>query len=219
MTLRENAVAALEGLAAEIPAAESLLLSEEFVGNEGLLSEHRLKYERGTSTATANAEVDMSVCRLLDLMATAAVQTPPPPGDDADLSDNPTLIAALSVIEYLIRQYQIHANHLTAGRLLYTLLPLQVVRPTASYPGVFRGVPGPRDPARGTATVLRLLSPPASSAISPPPTPGGRRAGSFSNAARRPRATAAPASSPAAAPRQPRSCRRLNGPVSGRSRC
>ena len=69
-------------------------------------------------------------------MGTMAVQTPPPPGDEADLSDNPTLVAALSVIEYLIRQYQIHANHLTAGRLLYTLLPLQVVRPTA-YPGVF----------------------------------------------------------------------------------
>ena len=57
VTLRENAIAALEGLAAEIPAAVSLLLREEFVGNEGLLSEHRLKYERGTSTATANAEV------------------------------------------------------------------------------------------------------------------------------------------------------------------
>ena len=136
VTLRENAIAALEGLAAEIPTAASLLLSEEFVGNEGLLSEHRLKYERGTSTSAANAEVDKSVCRLLDLMGTVAVQTPPPPGDDANLSDNPTLIAALSVIEYLIRQYQIHANHLTAGRLLYTLLPLQVVRPTA-YPGVF----------------------------------------------------------------------------------
>ena len=156
VTLRENAVSALEGLAAEIPAAGSLLLSEEFEGNEGLLSEHRLKYERGTSSAAANAEVDKGVCRLLDLMATMAVHTPPPPGDKADLGDNPTMVAALRVIEYLIRQYRIHANHLTAGRLLHTLLPLQVVRPTA-YPGVFGRVMSLVDLQELGWTFLRLF--------------------------------------------------------------
>lgn len=110
VVLRENAVEALVTLreATGGPADVDI---------EKLMDIHSLNFERGTSTAEQNKEVDASIDKLLQFLTTAVAECPP--SDEVD--DNVLLMASLQIIEYLLRKYEIHARD---SNLLTVFLPL-----------------------------------------------------------------------------------------------
>ncbi|KAL7552811.1 hypothetical protein ACHAWF_016065 [Thalassiosira exigua] len=145
-TLRIGAVEALRRLgdaAAASTGSEAvreMWNDPEFVGSEGLLSAQKLEgFERDAASPARNAEIDASIEKLLDLVATMVAECPPPSseeGEGGDLASNPVLLSCLRVVEYLVRHYAIHARSNTALMLLRTFLPLQIAHPTG-YPQVF----------------------------------------------------------------------------------
>ena len=145
MTLRENAVAALEAIAAQQQQQQqfgggddelirSIYMADDFVNRaSGLLSNHNLtNFERGTATLAQNQLIDNSIDALLTLLGTLVCERPHRPGnnDAADAAaNNPMLTSILQIIEYLIRHYQIHARNNTAHMLLRTFLPIHLTHP------------------------------------------------------------------------------------------
>ena len=142
VTLRENALAALEQLSdSTAPSSESLWKSPEFIGSSnGLLSTQNLNnFERGTSTSAQNVQIDKSIGNLLKLLMTMVAECPPPTDakeGGSDVNSNPILLSCLHIVEYLLRRYEINTRAQTASLLLQTFLPLQVIYPT-SYPQLF----------------------------------------------------------------------------------
>ena len=78
---------------------------------------HSLKFERGTATLDQNKEVDETIDKLLQLLTTCIAECP----SVKEAEENPSLLASLQIIEYLLRKYDIHARD---SNLLSVFLPI-----------------------------------------------------------------------------------------------
>lgn len=115
VALRENAVEALSTLREATGGPTD-------VDIEKLLDIHSLNFERGTSTADQNKEIDASIDKLLSFLTSVVAECPP----SDEVEDNPLLMASLQIIEYLLRKYEIHARD---SNLLIVFLPLITTYP------------------------------------------------------------------------------------------
>ena len=86
-----------------------------------LFSERSLSFERGMASKDMNKATDEKIFSLLDLLATAFSPTGQESSSGQQLQSSS--IAALHVLEYLVRRFDIHARENTAHALLVTILP------------------------------------------------------------------------------------------------